>query len=129
VLRLTEVEGPTRVDRGDRGKQGGYPERLDQERGTPVLLCERTDGGVTVTRDDDDGRRVARPAQALLQLKTRESWQVEIENETQRTQDRPDLEVLLGGAKQHRLKALVVQQTTQCVPKGVVIIDDRDDGP
>jgi hypothetical protein len=55
--------------------------------------------------------------------------EVEIENEAQRTQDRRALQVLLGGAEQHGLKAVGVQQTTQCVPKRVVIVDDRDDGP
>jgi len=42
------------------------------------------------------GGGAARPAQALLQLKTRDSRQVEIENEAQWTPDQPDLEVLLG---------------------------------
>ena len=64
-----------------------------------------------------------------MQLKTRESWQAEIENEAQWTQDGPDLEVLLGGAEQHGLKAVGLQQTTQCVTKRVVIVDDGDDGP
>jgi len=41
------------------------------------------------------GGGAARPAQALLQLKTRDSRQVEIENEAQWTPDQPDLEALM----------------------------------